>query len=59
YNKSHKYLYLKNKYKDKVKIMTAISAVSFALLLVTFVLYKRNSNDELTGENDNEIANQS
>ncbi len=30
YNKSHQYLYLKNKYRDKVKIMTAISAVSFA-----------------------------
>lgn len=39
--------------------MIAISAVSFALSLVTFVLYKRNSNDELTGKNDNEIANQS
>lgn len=59
YNKSHQYLYLKNKYRDKVKIMAAISAVSFALLLVTFILYKRNSNDELTGESDNEIANQS
>ena len=59
YNKSHQYLYLKNKYWDKVKIMAAISAVSFALSLVTFILYKRNSNDELTGESDNEIANQS
>ena len=55
YNKSHQYLYLKNKYENKYKVMLMISVVSAFFTFVIFVLGKRNLNDELKEQTNTEI----